>query len=202
MRPRSTYKKSEASRRQVLEAAVRTLAKRGFNHTSIEDIAATAGMSKGVVHYHFKNKEDLIVQVTESCFRKIDERVRASWATPGPPSEKIRSALRESWAVRREAGPEVRVLTELTAQAIHDPKLRKSLSVMFHAARVRLVDEFVSAFQALGLKPRIPAHIIPRLVLALFDGLMLHNLFDPPGIEDEQQIFHALEMIAFSLFEL
>jgi AcrR family transcriptional regulator len=202
MRLRATYKKSESRRRQVIDAAIRTLAKRGFSRTSVEDIAATAGMSKGVVHYHFKSKEDLLVQVTETCFRRIDERVRVSWEAPGPPSEKIRSVLRESWSVRQEGGPEVRVLTELTAQAIHDPKLRKSLAALFHAARVRLIEEFVTAFRALGLKPRIPAHIIPRLVIGMFDGLALHNLFDPPSIEDEEQIIHALELIAFALFEL
>jgi AcrR family transcriptional regulator len=202
MRVRATYKKSESSRRQVLDAAIRTLAKRGFAHTSIEDIAATAGMSKGVVHYHFKSKEDLLLHITETCFVRIDERVKAAWDTPGPPSERIRAVLRESWAVRKEAGPEVRVLTDLMAQAIHDARLRKSLATLIHASRARLVDEFVNAFQSIGLKPRLPAHIIPRLVLATFDGLALHNLFDPPSIEDEEQIFRALELIAFALFEL
>src|SRR5579859_2851864 len=122
MRARATYKKSESSRRQVIDAGIKTLAKRGFTRTSIEDIAAAAGMSKGVVHYHFKSKEDLIVHITETCFCRIDERVRASWDTPGLPIEKVRAVLRESWTVRKESGPEVRVLTELMAQAIHDPK--------------------------------------------------------------------------------
>jgi AcrR family transcriptional regulator len=58
MTKRTGYKKSEASRKQVLDAAVATLAERGLARTSVSDIAATAGMSKGSAHDHFEDKDD------------------------------------------------------------------------------------------------------------------------------------------------
>src|SRR4029077_895780 len=99
MRPKapsgSGYKKSETSRQQVLDAAIRTLAKRGFANTSVSDIADAAGMSKGVVHYHFKNKDDLIGRVLVECNGRMSARIRAAWDEPGQPTDRIRRVLRQ-----------------------------------------------------------------------------------------------------------
>lgn len=199
---KSPYKKSEASRQQILDAAVKTLAKRGFASTSVSDIAATAGMSKGVVHYHFSSKDDLIARVLEQCSRTMSARVRRAWDLPGAPVEKIRSALREMWSTRSDGSPEMRVLVDLMALAVHDAKLRKPMSALFLGMRTELVEEFVKSFRELGLKPKVPPHIIPKLVMALLDGLGLHRIFDPPSPSDEKDTLRALEVIAFALFEL
>ncbi|MFW6031642.1 MAG: TetR family transcriptional regulator, partial [Myxococcota bacterium] len=44
------YKKSEISSAQIVQAAIRVLARQGYARTSLMDIAREAGMSKGAVH--------------------------------------------------------------------------------------------------------------------------------------------------------
>ncbi len=202
MRVKTEYKKSEASRQQVIDAAIKTIAKRGIVNTSVSDIASTAGMSKGVVHYHFKSKDDLLARVLEQCSARMSERVRRAWDQPIAPVEKIRGALREMLATRTDGSPEVRVLADLMAHSVHDAKLRKPMSTAFHAMRCEMVDEFVKSFTEIGLKPKVPAHIIPKLMMATLDGVGLHHLFDTPSEEDDREILRALEVVAFSLFEL
>lgn len=196
------YKKSEASRQAVLDAAIQTIAKRGFVHTSVQDVADAAGMSKGVVHYHFDSKDDLVARVLELCAERLSARVRKAWDAAGTPSDKIRHALREMWLTRTDGSPEMRTLAELMAQGVHDPKLNRPLSTSFHAAREEMVQAFVSAFSAIGLRPKLPAHVIPRLLMATLDGIGLHRLFDPPTDAEDRELFRALEAIAFSMFEL
>src|SRR5262249_4898140 len=53
----------EARRRQIVAATIETLAEVGFNKTSLAEIARRAGISKGVISYHFAGKRDLIEQV-------------------------------------------------------------------------------------------------------------------------------------------
>jgi AcrR family transcriptional regulator len=203
MRPRlGSYKKSDVSKKQVVEAAIKTLAKQGFANTSVQDIAAIAGMSKGVVHYHFDSKDDLIAHVLKRCADTMSERVRAAWEEPGTAPDKIRRALREMWSTRTDGSPEMRVLADLMAQAVHDPKLKKPLAAMFQLAREELVAEMVQAFKDIGLKPRLPPHVIPRLMMATLDGLGLHHIFDPPTEHEEKELARALEVLAFSMFEL
>ncbi len=201
MRARGSYKKSEASRKQVLDAAIQALADNGYARTSVSDIATAAGMSKGAVHYHFESKEDLISQVLDHCAAAMRDRVRAAWEAPGNPSDKISRALREMRVSRKEGGPELRVLADLMAQGLHDPKLRSSLAAMFEANRHEVVEHLLASLTEFGLKPKVPARVLPRLLLGALDGLALHDFFDPPPPEDDAAIQTALEAIAMSLFE-
>src|SRR5262245_42038719 len=107
------YKKSEASRRQVLDAAIAVLAVKGLATTSVQDIADAAGVSKGAVHYHFESKDDLYEHVLVRCCEALEGRVVAVFEQPGLPTERIHRVLAEMWAVRRDGAPEIRVLTEL-----------------------------------------------------------------------------------------
>ena len=202
MRPRRTYKKSEASRQQVLDAAIRALAERGYAHTSVSEIAAAAGMSKGAVHYHFESKDDLIAQVLVSCADSMRERVRAAWDAPGEPHQKIRRALEAMSRARKQGSPEMRVLADLMAQGIYDEKLKLALSKMFEANRDEVHRHLEQSFDELGLKPKVSLRVIPRLVLGMLDGLALHDFFDPPSEADEQVVQDALETIALSLVDV
>lgn len=199
MQIRRTYKKSESSRRQVLEAAIRVLSEQGYAKTSVSEIAQAAGMSKGAVHYHFESKEDLIAHVLAACAEKMRERVQAVWEAPGEPTEKIRLALRAMRIERRNATPELRVLSDLMAQGIYDAKLRKALSKLFEANREEVLRHMEEGFQRLGLRPRVPIRAVPRLVLGLLDGLALHDYFDRPSADEEEELQRALETIALSL---
>src|SRR4029079_16342852 len=60
---RTGYRKSEDSRRLVLDAAIATLAQRGLASTSIQDIADAAGLSKGANQSHFESKDKRIHDV-------------------------------------------------------------------------------------------------------------------------------------------
>lgn len=200
MRPRGSYKKSETSRRQVLDAAVAELAKRGFTHTSVSDIAESAGVSKGAVHYHFDSKDDLIAQVLEHCSELMRERAHAAWEAPGEPADRIRRALRAMHAMRRDGGPELRVLADLMAQGIHDVRLRKPIAAMLEASRREVVAPLLASLKELGREPKIPPHTLARLLMATLDGLALHDFFDPPSREEDEEVQRALELIAVWLF--
>lgn len=206
MRPKASsksgYKKSETSRQQVLDAAIKVLAKRGFTNTSVSDIADAAGMSKGVVHYHFANKEDLIVRVLQQCYDTLSAAVRSAWSEPGTPPERIRRALRAMWLTRTSGSAEMTVVADMMAQGIHDPKIKKAIAARFHTSREELVQELVSSFEKVGLRPKLPAEVVARIVMASMDGLGLHEIFDPPKPEENEEIAHALELFAFSLFEI
>jgi AcrR family transcriptional regulator len=201
-RTRGSYKKSEVSRRQVLEAAVRALARRGYAKTSVSDIAHAAGMSKGAVHYHFESKDDLIAKVLDHCAEVTRERVEAVWSAPGAPADRIRRAIHEMRQIRKEGLPELRVLADLSAQGMHDARLRAALGRMFEANREVMVDRLKRSLDEIGLKPKLPVHIVMRLLLGAVDGLSMHDYFDPLSANDDESLEQALDAIGVSLFEM
>jgi AcrR family transcriptional regulator len=193
------YKKSEISIAHIVEATMRVLARQGYAHTSLMDIANEVGMSKGAVHYHFPTKEALITQVLEAAVDAVAERTRKVWTASENPLIAMRSALRELWSVRAALSDDVKVVADLLAQSMHDPNLREPLASYYRIAFSQVEEQLRNA-QALGLKPKIDPAFVPRILHALLDGLALQKIVDPESIGDEQ-VIHALETIAASLFE-
>jgi AcrR family transcriptional regulator len=194
------YKKSEISVAHIVEAAMRVLARQGYAHSSLMDIANEVGMSKGAVHYHFPTKEALITQVLETACETVAERTLKVW-TPGEnPVEAMRSAIHELWRVRAALSDEVKVVADLLAQSLHDDKLREPLATYYRFASAQVEEHLRANAEALGLHAKIDHKFLPRILHALLDGLLMQKIFDPDAISDEQ-VIHALEVIAAGLFE-
>lgn len=51
--------KADATRRQLLDAAIEVISERGYADTTVERIVEVAGVSKGVAYYHFSSKADI-----------------------------------------------------------------------------------------------------------------------------------------------
>ncbi|HKP61083.1 MAG TPA: TetR/AcrR family transcriptional regulator [Polyangiales bacterium] len=194
------YKKSEISVSHIVEAAIRVLARQGYAHSSLMDIANEVGMSKGAVHYHFPTKEALITQVLETACEAVAERTRKAWTNSDNPLVAMRSALHELWHVHAELSNEVKVVADLLAQCLHDEKLRPPLAAYYKMASSQTEEHLRNNAEALGLHSKIDHHFLPRIMHALLDGLLLQRIFDPDSISDEQ-VIHALETLAVSLFE-
>jgi len=94
--------KGDATRERLLEAALFLFGERGFEGASVRDIAAEAGVSQGLIRFHFGSKEGLR--------RVIDERLVASLygaldELPERPAESLFDALGVAWT-RQVGGPE------------------------------------------------------------------------------------------------
>lgn len=61
----------EESRASILNAALKLFSKRGFENTSISDIAREAEISKGLMYNYFKSKDELLVQTLQMILEKV-----------------------------------------------------------------------------------------------------------------------------------
>ena len=70
---RRTKEDAEKTKFAILEAAEQLFLKKGVSKTSLDEIAKSAGMTRGAVYWHFKNKEHLIDELMEQIFQPIDQ---------------------------------------------------------------------------------------------------------------------------------
>ncbi|MGH8430951.1 MAG: TetR/AcrR family transcriptional regulator, partial [Solimonas sp.] len=59
---------SDARQRQIVDCAIEALAEVGYARASLAEIAKRAGISKGVILYHFKGKDDLLEKVVDDIY--------------------------------------------------------------------------------------------------------------------------------------
>lgn len=67
---------TQERRKQIVLALQQVMAKQGYDGSSIQDIAAAAGLAPGLVHYHFKTKQEILLALLEHLVDLQSERVR------------------------------------------------------------------------------------------------------------------------------
>lgn len=99
--------RSEKSRQQILDAALKLFSHRGYGATSVRDIAEEAGLSKGNVYHHFPDKETIFRALLDRYFQAMSQpdfpfnRALASGSFPEN-LENIGHAVREVMRDYRE----------------------------------------------------------------------------------------------------
>lgn len=76
--------RGEKSRHELTRIAIDCFARFGFQGTSIDRIARAAGVTKGAIYYHFKDKEDLLAAAVADRIQEFEQRVEQACAGLGP----------------------------------------------------------------------------------------------------------------------
>src|SRR5919109_4483938 len=86
-------RRSEATRTTLVRVARDLFARRGYNDVSTEEIVRRAGVTRGALYHHFKDKRDLFAAVVEQIEQEVMERVAATALAEGDPWEQQRAAI-------------------------------------------------------------------------------------------------------------
>lgn len=96
-KPQQLSSRGELKRRQILDAAAKVLARRGYVATQLSEIAEEAGTQSGSLYYHFDSREELIEEVLHEGVRLSFVRARAVVDAMPPestPLDRLAAALR------------------------------------------------------------------------------------------------------------
>ena len=193
------YAKSAISSKQIIDAAIRVLARQGYAQTSLLDIAKEAGMSKGALHYHYPTKEALIHTVLETACNAVQARTMEAWSPSDNPFKALRRSLVELWSTRARRTDEALVVADLLAQSLYNDALRPQLAEYYELAANQSREYLEDKLLAFGLEPRIPLDILPRIVIGLLDGLVMQAFVDPDALTPDE-VVDAIETIGVSIF--
>ena len=159
----------EQAQNRILEATAARLLAVGVAKLNMQDVADEAGVSKGLIHYHFDSKDTLLAHTIEWLTEQIDARERVALD-----SATAQSAIELLWRslTRELATGHVRILADLAhyPNAAVDAAMRLSGTRRREAA-ARTVE---SLFKALQLRPRVPATLLADVVLAFNTGLAVN----------------------------
>jgi AcrR family transcriptional regulator len=92
--PRRQAERSDTTRRAILDAARDLMADQGYEHTRIEQIAERAGVSKGALYYHYRDKVEVLAAVYEDLARQVTERLVRATKPGADPIDALRAGSR------------------------------------------------------------------------------------------------------------
>lgn len=199
-RKRLTRVESQAQTQQrLLDAAAAIVARRGFAGASIEDIAETAGYSRGAFHANFKSKDELFLALIERHVKAMLSEIHKMMMDASLSPDEMQKSLRAACACYTGSDKETYLLlTEAQLYAVRNPRFGKKLSALFGA----IYDGLLSPIEYFQKQTGFNDTSARQLVLigfALSHGLILHNLMDPMRYPEET-VSNSIEFVFDRIF--
>src|SRR5215470_16635091 len=110
---------------QIVRATIRCLAREGYTRLTMKKVAREAGVSQGILHYYFADKQAMLVATLAAVSRELDRRVAAAQSrTTRDPAARLRALVRTCLVVARERPEFWVVFLEFWGEMVHDRRLR------------------------------------------------------------------------------
>jgi AcrR family transcriptional regulator len=174
-------RRRELTRTALVEAAVEVFAKRGFHAASLDEIAQTAGFTRGAIYSNFDGKEDLFLEVLDMLMdRQLTQFAQAMEEAPGHSNRDLSTAASGVWSRTVRSDKTLATLSlEMRLYAMRNVHFRKRLA----EAERRLIDRIAGFAEEManlqGRSLRFPARELAEIMSATSVGLSQVSAIDP-----------------------
>src|SRR5919198_2321390 len=124
-RHRTQAERSEHTRELLLDATIECLVEVGYARTTVHEICARAGLSRGAQQHHFTTKAELMASALQHLFARLSQEVRSAAERLPPGPERISAGIDLLW--QAYSGTLSTAAMELWVAARTDPELRSVL---------------------------------------------------------------------------
>jgi AcrR family transcriptional regulator len=187
---------------RILQAAAVVLAEKGYENATIKDIAAAAHVNWGLLHYYFKNKEDLVVKTLRYASDVAFTPTLGLFSDGKSKEEIVDNAIELLKKTYRDNPGFYKLLFEMWCASGRSKKIKAELvdcvNRVIESLRTELEKIFIpiattAATAAAAIFDASSADIsheesagIAGLLLAMSNGLAFQLILDPQKLEDEK----------------
>jgi AcrR family transcriptional regulator len=165
----------EEAKKRIIAAGVEVMCEKGYSQTTMEDIAAHLGVSKGALYLYFNSKDDLIVESAKNMQSHLSQLRRMQMAAS--PTRNPIDVWTEILDNFLPFDPRInRLYFELVAITERNPEINK-ISAKNLAEEIEMIEHEIASLQQKG---QVRADADPRTIavamISIFNGLRLMNI--------------------------
>ncbi len=184
--------RSEETRSRLLDAAVRKFAEAGYDGSSVDDICAEAGVSKGAFYHHFPSKQALFLALMNGWLGMIDMGLDAVQKDTVP--ETLIHMTNLLPAVFAAAEDRLPMFLEFWLQASRDETVWNAIIAPYHHYQdhfAKLIEKGVAEGSLKPVDPRVAAQVIVSMAV----GLVLQGILDPHSADWAKVTQQSLQLL-------
>src|SRR5215213_4717453 len=168
-------------RSQILDAATKVFAQRGFHRTTIRDVAKAAGVADGTIYNYFENKTALLLGILD----RMNETERREEDLAHVVDTDLRSFLRDyfrqRFAALAQGGPEV--FQVVLSEVLVNGELRQRYLAQVVAPTFALAETYFARLVDAGKVRPLDVPLTLRAISATFLGLLIERILGDPQLE-------------------
>ena len=177
-----TQQRGEETRSNILDIAGGLFAEHGYDATSVADICARAGVTKGAFYHHFESKQAVFLELRDRWLSPLEVQL----VLARDPAETLPQLLQHvadmASAMFAAAGEDQRqqVFLELLSAARQDPTILPAMLAPMHRYR-EWFAQLISAGIKEGTLRKVDRELAAQVLVSLGFGLVVLSLLDPRG---------------------
>ncbi len=180
---------ADERRAQIMQAALACFTRKGYNNTTMDDIAAESGLSKGTLYWYFKSKDDLFAAAITSSVADWGAKAIATLEQYPTAPGKLRVLARRMMDLCKELEGFFGLFLEFWASSPRREeagKLWVDLLVQYKDIVVEIIEEGIRNGE---FKPTDAEQLV-WAIMAAYDGLAAYVMFMPNlNLEQVSQVF-------------
>jgi TetR/AcrR family transcriptional regulator, repressor for uid operon len=196
MCPKVTSQYKTEIREKIVDAAIITFSKHGYDRTKMDDIAETANLSKGTIYLYFKSKEELFYAISENNIKALKEQLSVLFAK----GEDLISDSQKFYVnFRKTSEQSDKVFLETIAESSRNQRLRE----MLYHQRMKVLD-IVTEYLKLQIKKGffrtdLDVDAIAIGLVSLYDGLSISKIIGIGEAQNKKSWNETIRAILSSL---
>ncbi|MCU1303854.1 MAG: TetR family transcriptional regulator [Candidatus Sulfotelmatobacter sp.] len=184
------------SRQEILRTAARLFQQRGYDATSMNDVAGALKLSKGGLYHHFQSKDEILFEIMDHAMQITQERVINPVRGIADPEERLRALIRLHIEV--VLSPRDREITVM----LHEnhplpPSLRKRINAR-KKEYVHFLENLMAEVQEKGRYP-MKSKVSPRAAAFALLGMInwIYQWYKPEGELQAQNLIPQFTDLIF-----
>jgi len=139
-RPSNTAQRKQ----EIVDALLHVMAERGYEKASIQSIAKEAGLAPGLIHYHFKTKQDILMALVNWIASSATERLEHMNKKVSDPWDKLTAFINARLATGETQMPEVvSAWVVIAGESIRQPEIKKVYQGLIER-QLELLNELIA----------------------------------------------------------
>ena len=178
--PNYNHKRREEKVNHILQASLKVLATKGYENATIADISKAAHVSRGILHYYFTDKEDL---VSKALAVSSSSLIQSSLAEiKGNSAEEVVDEILDRYLINLQQHPEFYTfLFEMWCASRRSKKIKSELEGCIEKVVVsieKLLDDVGNNSDSILMSSHDGSREISKALIALSDGIAFHLLIN------------------------
>jgi TetR/AcrR family transcriptional regulator, fatty acid metabolism regulator protein len=164
-------------RAQLTRAAYKVVGEKGYNEFTIKDIAVEAGLSTGLVHYYFKNKEELLFTLLKEMNANLKYNLNKALRVLEEPQDKLLAFCEEAFDLLNKEKAYFHVIIDFWAQINRNKRIRQANIKLFQSYR----DEITAILKegaAKGVFMAVDVQLTSVIIVSLIQGTIIQYVID------------------------
>ena len=183
----------ELRRGQIVAVARKIVADEGLEALTIGSLEARLAFSRGVITYHFQNKDDIVHAVLESAIEEINAGTDAQLSATLNAEDRVRTTLKMYVRGFLEHVEATRILLSFWGRISSDKRARKANATLYAAYR-RGAGQLIEAGKSSGeFAPDVNVDALAASLVGVVIGIAMQSYFEKGAIDPDVAVDEAAQ---------